>query len=454
MDASTWAPLRGVRVLDFSWNVAGPICGKVLAALGADVVKVESHQALDPTRRGGSMAGFSANLNLGKRSVVVDAKTPEGHATLERLFASSDVVLESFASGTLEGWGFGFDRLVELSPRLVYVTITGFGHTGRYRSYVSYGPTAQAYSGLTFSSGLPDRAPAGWGYSYLDVFTGDMASAWALAALYRVRTAGGSGPERVDVSQVETGASLLGPLLLDYQVNGTEPRRSGFPPGNRAVWPGDDVTGGARGEVGAPYGIYPTAGESLDAFCAIAVLGDDEWVRLRACMGDPAWAMDPSLRTVTGRLAGQDSLDAGVAAWTRGFEKYELMRRLTEAGVRAGAVQSARDRLDNDPSLAARGVYQGMDLEGIGEHRFERIPLHVDGRPLPVPASWPVLGADTEAVLAEWAGAGGEARSAGAGGSPGTGGSAGSGEGRAGRLAARSGPLGGLTVVEVGGTSA
>lgn len=193
--------------------------------------------------------------------------------------------------------------------------------------------------------------------------------------------------------------SLLSDLLLDAQMNGTTYRRPGFPPGNRAVWPGDQVSGGARGEVGAPYGIYRTAGPSPDAFCAIAVLSDGEWESLRECMGNPEWAMDERLLGTTGRLAGQEELDARITEWTILHEKYELMKKLTAAGVRCGAVQSGRDRLELDPSLAARGVFPTLQMPEIGEYRVEAIPIRFDGSPLQPSATWPMLGMETVDVL-------------------------------------------------------
>jgi crotonobetainyl-CoA:carnitine CoA-transferase CaiB-like acyl-CoA transferase len=394
-------PLTGVRVVDFTWNVAGPTCTKLLAALGADVIKIEYPTMPDPGRRlGGSAGGFFASVNLGKRSITINAKAPAGKRLFERLIGASQVVVESFSAGTLASWGFGFEKLIALSPRVIYVSVTGFGHTTDYQKYVTYGPTAQAYSGLTYSSGLPAQAPAGWGYSHLDVFTGYQAAISTLAAIYDVQHRGG-GPTRIDMSQVEVGVGLMSDQVLDAQVNRTNSRRGGFPPGNRAVWPGDTVSGGARGEVGAPYGIYRTAGDSKDAYCAIAVLTDQEWLRLRSCMGDPAWAMADGYLSATGRIAAQDELDAGLSQWTARYDKYELMQMLTSAGVRCGAVQSGRDRLESDPSLRARDVFPQLDLREIGEFRFEGIPIRIGGQPLQPPSTWPILGNDTAAVLDE-----------------------------------------------------
>ncbi|WP_433502164.1 CaiB/BaiF CoA transferase family protein [Pseudonocardia halophobica] len=401
-----FAPLTGVRVVDFTWNVAGPTATKVLAALGADVVKVEYPTRPDPGRVFSfspvvpgvyDSGGFFADLNIGKRSLTVDPRQPAGLALVEELIGAADVLVESYSPRVMAGWGLTFDRMRELNDRIVYLSISGFGHSGPHGSYVSYGPTAQAASGVTYASGEPGRPPAGWGYSFLDVMTGYQAAyavTVALAPTEREAT-------RIDLSQVETGAAMLAPLLLDAAVNGTDTTTGAFPPGNRSAWP-DGTVDGYRYERGAPYGVYRTADEGTDGFCAITVLDDDQWAALRECLGDPEWARDPRYATVAGRVADQDSLDAHLSEWTRTQTKYELMARLQSAGVPAGAVQSGRDRLEHDPSLRAREVFQRRTHAWVGEHRFGSLPVHVDGEPLPLADRWPLLGADTDAVLAEW----------------------------------------------------
>jgi crotonobetainyl-CoA:carnitine CoA-transferase CaiB-like acyl-CoA transferase len=404
-----FSPLSGVRVVDFTWNLAGPLSTKVLASLGADVMKVEWPERPDPSRffafspiEEGVLdsSGFFAFSNVGKRSVTANPATPEGLALIERLIAASDVVTESYSARVLRSWGLTYERMRELNPRVIYLSVTGFGHTGPHREYVSYGPTAQAASGITATSGIPGRPPSGWGFSYLDVMTGYQAAFAVTAALHRQRETGAGA--RIDLSQVEVGAASLGPVLLDIALNGT-PDEKGFPPGNRARWPGSTADG-HRYEVGAPYNLYPTADGGNEAYCAISVRTDDEWRRLVSCMGHPGWADEPRFADVDARVDHQDDLDRHIAGWTRRFPRYELMDLLQRAGVPCGTVQSGRDRLENDPALRAREVFQSLDHPAVGRHRFEAFPVHIDGEALPLRDFFPIIGQHTDRILTEVAG--------------------------------------------------
>ena len=404
----SFAPLENSKVLDFSWNVAGPTATKVLACLGAEVLKVEWPTRPDPGRSFAfspvqegvfDSGGFFADLNIGKRSVTLDPNTDTGKDLVERLIATCDVLVESYSPRVMAKWGWTPARVRELNPRIVYLSVSGFGHTGPHGNYVSYGPTAQAASGVTHASGEPGRPPAGWGYSFLDVMTGYQAAYATVAAIHKQRLTGAG--DRIDLSQVETGAAMLGPMLVDVAARGRDGQRTaGFPPGNRTAWPGADADG-YRYERGAPYNLYRTSDEGTDGFCAISVMTDAQWDSLRECMGSPDWADAPEYATVDGRLANQEALDRHVGSWTRKFGKYDLMDRLQRNGVPCGAMQSGRDRLESDPSLRSRGVFQELEHAVVGRKRFESFPLQVDGRPLRLPPRWPYLGTDTEDVLRE-----------------------------------------------------
>ncbi|MCW2541460.1 MAG: frc 9 [Frankiales bacterium] len=402
-----FAPLAGTRVLDFSWNVAGPTATKVLAALGADVVKVEWPTRADPGRALAfspfqegvfDSSGFFSTVNIGKRSFTVDPTSAAGHHIVDELLGHCDIVVESYSPRVMSGWGWTFQRMLELNPNIIYLSVSGFGHTGPESAYVSYGPTAQAASGVTAASGEPDQPPAGWGYSYLDVMTGYQAALVTVAA--RSRQLDGHAGQRLDVSQVEVGAAMLGPILMDCGLNGTVTHEALFPPGNRAQWP-ESTVDGYRYELGAPYNLFPTNDPGHDGFCAITVLNESEWQALKAAMGKPDWAEDERFADLDRRLANQNELDMRLGEWTRLFGKYELMALLQAAGVRAGALQTGRDRLDRDPALASRQVFQRLNHDVLGEHRFESLPVHVDGKPLELYPRWPILGKDTETVLAE-----------------------------------------------------
>jgi len=415
--------LEGVRILDFTRLGFGAQATLICGCLGADVIRVESTRRPDPIRvmppyvpepgehgegfgaatlanatgapspnRGGIFYKYNTG---GKRSITVDARHPSGLALLKRLVERSDVVTESFAAGTLDRWGLGYDVLRALRPDIVYVSMCGFGHDGPDTSHVTMGPTAQALTGLTFMVGLPGRPPAGWSFSYLDHVGGYLGAIAVLGALqHRRRTGEG---QHVDVSQLEPATALSGALLLDATLNGRPSRRPGFPTGNRRAHPPT-----------APGGAYRALGD--DRWVVISCRTEHHWAALVEAMGRPSWARDPRFSTLAGRVEHADDLDAHLEQWTSGQDRYDVMHRLQALGVPAGAVQDAADRLERDPQLAARGHYTllgnaevgALALEGV-PFRMSATPPHTGGRLRRGP---PCLGEDTAAVLAEVLGMG------------------------------------------------
>ena len=238
--------------------------------------------------------------------------------------------------------------------------MSGYGHSGPHASYRSYGPVVQAVSGLSYVSGLPGREPSGWGLSYMDNQAAFYNSAAILMAIWH-RMLTGQGTE-IDVSAVETGIGLLGPVLLEVTVNERVTRGSNYPTGNRLEHPH-----------AAPHGVYPARGH--DRWVAIAVFGDEEWSRFADAIGRPAWTVDERFASQQSRCENQDALDAAVAAWTADRDRYEVTKLLQDAGVRAGAVQNAEDLNESDPQLAHRGIFFEMDHPVIGPARFEGVPI-------------------------------------------------------------------------------
>ncbi|MES4793205.1 MAG: hypothetical protein C4321_09735, partial [Chloroflexota bacterium] len=283
-------PLAGIRVCDLTWVIAGPTATRVLADFGAEVIRVEHAQAVDPIRLGRPIAGDKPTLNnsgffnyfnRNKRSVLLNVRHPLGMEVLHRLIRVSDVVIENFSSGVLESWGLDYEAQRAINPGVIYCSISGFGHTGRDRHFTTWGPTAQALSGLTLMSGLPGKPPSGWGYSYLDHTAGYYAAIAVMMALHH-RNVTGEG-QAIDIAQVETGMVLTGPAVLDFEVNGRSWLREGMPPGNRSWEPRI-----------APHNTYRCAGD--DRWVAIAAWTDEEAERLRNITGDDpaAWT---SVRT-------------------------------------------------------------------------------------------------------------------------------------------------------------
>ena len=388
-------PLHGVRVIDLTWIIAGPTATRFLADFGADVVKVEHEQAIDPIRLGRPLvgdaptlnnSGFFNYVNRNKRSVLLNVRHPFGLDLLKRLIAVSDVVIENFSAGTLASWELDYPQLRELNAGVIYCSISGFGHTGRDREHTTWGPTAQALGGLTLTSGLPGKPPAGWGYSYMDHTAGYSAAIAILAALHHRRRTGEG--QHVDLSQVEAATVLNGPAVLDRTVNGRGWRREGLPPGNRAWEPAL-----------APHNTYPCRGD--DRWIAIAVAGEPEWEALVRAMDEPAWAREERFASNAARLANQDALDEGIAAWTAARDDYETMALLQASGVRAAVCQKPGDRVERDPQFAARGWWRPLPHAELGEHLHDGVAPRLSATPGALRTASPRIGEHTREVLAE-----------------------------------------------------
>ncbi len=370
-------PLAGVRVADFTWVVAGPVCTRILADLGAEVVKIERPDALDFGDRRG---GLSGSLMRGKQSVVVDLRHPGGVDVARRLALAADVVVDNFSARVMPNLGLDHDSLARDRPDIITVRMTGFGLTGPDRDQVSYGPTLQALTGYTLLMGEPDGPPAGFGYSYSDLAAGNLGALAVLAAVWRRRRTGRG--MCIDLAQQEALASLLGPLLLDRVAHGGVSRATG---------------NGSQEGADAPHGVYPCDG--TDRWLAIAVRGDAQWDALRATLGDPAWAADRRFASAAGRVRHAAELDRRIAAWTRTQDAGAAMAALQGAGVPAGRVGNARDVCVDDPQLAARGHFVDVATPEGGTVRIDGPPFLLSETPAAVRGPGPLLGEHTDAVL-------------------------------------------------------
>lgn len=241
----------------------------------------------------------------------------------------------------------------------------------------------QAVSGLTFTSGLPGREPAGWGYSYMD-HTGAyfMAMAILLALLHRQRTGEG---QWVDMACTEAALALHGPALLDWTANGRPTRREGQPHANRNQWPPM-----------APHGVYPCAGD--DDWVAIACRDQDDWLRFAEVV-DESWCAAPAYATLESRLAAQDALDALVGAWTGAQGKFDVEDRLREAGVPVSAVMKPQERIDLDASTGDFGLWPTVHHAEMGDLRVDGQPVHFSETDWRIARGGPCLGEHNEEVL-------------------------------------------------------
>jgi len=377
--------LEGVRILDFTWVVAGPVATRILADQGAEVIKIERRDTLDLGTR---LGGFSGNLHRGKVSMVVNMADPRGIKIAQQLSAVSDVVIDNFSARVMRNWGLDYDSLKKIKPDIIAVSMSGFGHTGPQKDYVSYGPTLQALSGYTLQMRHPGKEPAGWGYSYADMTGGYSGALAVLMALWhRKRTGQG---QFVDLSQFEAISSLIGPGMLDILNNNTPSK----PIGNRS-----------QEAPAAPHGAYRCAGE--DRWCAIAVFTETEWQSLCQVLGRPTWTQETRFATLADRLEHHDALDRHLEDWTRQQTAEAVMSRLQEAGIEAGVVANGED-LDQDPQLHARGYWARMQAaEGqVGMDMMDGMDVVLDGPPVKlsqtpgyVATPGPLLGEHTDSVL-------------------------------------------------------
>ncbi len=387
--------LRHLRICDFTGQLAGAGATRFLAAFGAQVIRIE-----DPVRqgrwdilrgtgpfvderRGIDLSGSFNNHNVEKLGITLNLRTERGKELLAELVRISDVVSENFAAGVMKRLGFGYERLRSLKPNIIYVSNCGFGHSGPYVDFKTWGPIVQAMSGLTFSSGLPDQPPAGWGYSYMD-HTGGYYMALAILMALHYRNATGLG-QWVDMACTEAGATLNGPALLDYTVNGRPLRRARMPNSNRNQFPAM-----------APHGIYPARGE--DGWVAISCRNDADWRALAGAL-DAAWGRDASFATLEGRLEREDELDRLVADWTCKRDRFETASALQAAGVPAAAVQKPEERIDKDPNTQAWGLWPTVKHSAMGDVRVDGLPVHLSKTDWELQNGGPCLGEHNDRVL-------------------------------------------------------
>lgn len=399
--------LEGIRVVDFSWVRAGPWATRWLGALGAEIIKIEwpenergrlpSSTTPKHLEVNLNTSGNFNDTNVNKKSLSLNVRSAKGMAIVKRLIGMSDLVIENFSSRVLQKWGLGYEEMCKIKPDIVYVSMSGYGHTGRNHHYTTFGPIAQAVSGLTHLSGLPGQPPAGWGWSYMDDTGGMYGAMCALTGLYH-RNMTGKG-QHIDQSQMVSSVPLNGPALLDFTVNGRGTQRAGFPPGNRAHWPGTPLLNNYRGPTVAPHNAYRTATGGYNDWAVIVCQTDEEWLRLVAVMGEPAWAADARFATVAGRLEHQEELDTRIEAWSMTLGKYELTERCQAAGVRAMPVQSAEDRVEHDPQLRARGMYREMEHPALGRHKVQNAPFVLSETPAFNHAPSPMIGEHTREIV-------------------------------------------------------
>lgn len=387
--------LSSFRICDFTGQLAGAGATKWLSSFGAEVIRIEDpvregrwdilrgNGPFVDERRGIDMGGAFNNHNTEKYGITLNLRTDKGRELLTEIIKRSDAVTENFAKGVLANWGFSYRQLKQIKPDIIYVSNCGFGHVGPYSHFKTWGPIVQAVSGLTFTSTLPDQAPAGWGYSYMDHTGGYyMAMAILLALIHRQRTGEG---QWVDLSCTDAALTLHGPALLDWTVNGRAMRSQEKANSNRSKWP-----------VMAPHGIYPCQGE--DEWLAIACRNESDW-RAFVSLVEEQWCKKPIFDSLQARVSNQDILDEHIVRWTSNRNKFDTAAALNDLGIPAAAVQKPQERIDQDPCTSEFRLWPTATHTKMGKVRVDGQPVHFSKTDWEISRAGPCLGEHNEQVL-------------------------------------------------------
>jgi crotonobetainyl-CoA:carnitine CoA-transferase CaiB-like acyl-CoA transferase len=367
-------------VLDLSRVLAGPLCAAMLADLGATVTKIEVPGRGDDSRHfGPHIAGESSYfmlVNRGKRSIAVDLKSDEGRALLHRLIADADVLVENFRPGVTARLGIDWESVRRINPRLVYVSISGFGHTGPLSHRPAYDHIVQAMGGIMAATGWADGPATRVGDAVGDVVAG-MYGAWgALAALLQ-RAQTGVG-QHVDVAMLDAMFSLQMVALSQVLAGAPAPARLGN-----------------AHPISAPMDAYACA----DGHIVIAVANDALFVRLAVALGSPKLREDPRFATDPARLAHQDELRAEIEAWTTARTVDAAVVDLEAAGVPAAPIWDVAQLADSDHARA-RALVRTVEHPVAGPVPLVPQPVHFSGTDAAAHAPAPLLGQHTDEVLA------------------------------------------------------
>ena len=377
------APLAGIRVLDFTHVLAGPFCTRLLADLGGDVVRVESRKHPDHpwpsafVSADGRHASY-LNTNRSKRSIAINLKNQAGQKIAAQLAGVADIVIENFSAGVMDRLKLDYETLRAVNPRLIYVSMSGYGHNGPRRDWTSMNMNLQGYSGLMMVSGAEGDPPTAISNSWNDYIGGLHASFAILQAIDR-RTSTGHGT-LIDLSQFECSVAMIGALLLSSAVEGKVPIRRGN-----------------QSDRCAPQGVYSCAG--TDSWCALCIQTDDDWKKLAKLIGHEQWAADKRLENLAGRLRYHDEIDQGISAWTKQHSSKEAEARLRAAGISAERVRRINEVVD-DPDSAR--IFPKMTERRVGSMRTTALPFSLSAVDLPAPSSAPSLGEHSAEVLRAW----------------------------------------------------
>ncbi len=376
----TLGPLAGLKVLELGQLIAGPFAAKTLADFGADVIKIEPPESGDPLRRwrllkDGTSVWWQVQ-SRNKRSLALDLKQPEAQDIVRKLACESDVLIENFRPGAMEGWGLGPDVLQALNPRLIMLRISGYGQTGPYRDRPGFGVVAEAMGGLRHLTAEPGQVPVRVGVSIGDTLASLHGVIGILMALHHRHTAGTG--QVIDVALYEAVFNCMESLL---------PEHSAF--------------GAVRGPGGSALpGIAPSNAYlcSDGGYALIAGNGDSIYKRLMKTIDRQDLGTDPALKDNAGRVVRVAEIDHAIGQWTAQRSVTDVLRALDEASVPAGRIYTIAD-IAADPHYAARGMLQHITLADGSGLTVPGIVPKLSNTPGGQHRNAPALGQDTDEVL-------------------------------------------------------
>ena len=380
-------PLSGVRILDFSTQMACPYGATLLALMGAEVIKVESRRYLDSGRRPASRSIDPAVINmvprfndnnLSKQSVTVDLTNPDAQDIVRGLLRISDVAMANMRPGKMDKLGLGYADMRRERPDIIVLSLSSMGGRGPERQYAGYAAIFAALSGLSDATGYVGGMPTE-GRATIDASAATTVAFSVAAALFhRKRTGEG---QHIDLSARESIGSLLGEMYLDHAMNGRNPARKGNE---------DDVM--------APHNVYPCMDK--DSWVSIAVGSEREWQAFCRVLGRPEWITDVRFADPHVRWKNRAALDSAIAEWTRTRKPYDVMHALQNAGVAAMPSMSSKD-LFTDPHSQARGIYKEFQHKALGKRTVIGPQWKLSATPLDTVKPAPLFGEHNGVVFEE-----------------------------------------------------
>ncbi len=363
--------LENLRILDFSWVLAGPFATRILADFGAEIIKVQPVFS----KMDSDFDHYYYNMwNRNKLGITLNLSNSKGLSIAKKLVAISDVVVENFSPRVMSNWGMDYDSLRQLKPDIIMLSLSTMGHYGPWRNYVGFGPTVHAFSGLTSLIGYPGESPIGLGTSYADHAAG-LFSCLALIGALEYRRKTGKG-QFIDISQVEVMCGLMGSIILEHQLKEDHVEIS------------DHATVTVSG-------VYRCRGN--DRWCVISITSDKEWRRLVHVMAETSVTNREQFMNVNARWENNGELNSLIETWTIQHTAEEIMTILQCEGIAAGVVQNAQD-IAMDPQLESRDFFVRLNHPTLDETISDGNPIYLSQTPHQYIRSSPVVGQHNEFV--------------------------------------------------------